>query len=196
VTTLHPPPAPPSDDELIRRSMSEPEHFAELCDNYAGDIHRYLARRVGDAADDLVSETFLAAFRQRSSYRSVHEHARPWLYGIATNLLRRHARTEQRRYRALARSHDASEWERFFEDEAAERLDATALRAPLAAALADLAKPDRDVLLLFAWAQLGYQEIAEALTIPVGTVRSRLNRSRRLMRTALAGHDLTIEETS
>lgn len=173
---------------MIRRSADEPERFAELFDRYAPDIHHYLARRVGDAADDLVSETFLAAFRQRASYRCDHEHARPWLYGIATNLVRRHARTEQRRYRALARSSPGGELDRLFEDEAAERLDASALRMPLAAALADLAKPDRDALLLFAWAQLSYQEIAEALAVPVGTVRSRLNRARRLMRAALADH--------
>jgi len=188
------PSALPSDAEIIARSLTEPEVFATLFDRHAVAVHRYLGRRVGELADDLVSETFLIGFRRRSVYRPEHLEVRPWLIGIATNLVHGHVRSELRRYRALARA--AAEPPRHGADpgDAADRLDAQAMRGPLAGALAGLKARDRDVLLLFAWAQLSYEEIAAVLDIPLGTVRSRLNRARRQTRTALgATHDL--EET-
>ena len=188
------PSALPSDAEIIARSLTEPEVFATLFDRHAVAVHRYLGRRVGELADDLVSETFLVGFRRRSVYRPEHLEVRPWLIGIATNLVHGHVRSELRRYRALARA--AAEPPRHGADpgDAADRLDAQAMRGPLAGALAGLKARDRDVLLLFAWAQLSYEEIAAVLDIPLGTVRSRLNRARRQTRTALgATHDL--EET-
>jgi RNA polymerase sigma factor (sigma-70 family) len=178
-------PASPSDGELMARSVAEPDCFAVLFDRHAAAVHGYLGRRVGELADDLLSETFLVAFRRRAAYRAVHVEVRPWLIGIATNVVRGHARSERRRYRALARV--AAEPEEASEDpgDAAGRLDAEALRGALAGALAGLKTYDRDVLLLFAWAQLSYEEIAAVLDVPVGTVRSRLNRARRQTRAAL-----------
>jgi RNA polymerase sigma factor (sigma-70 family) len=173
----------------MARSVDEPECFAVLFDRHATAVHRYLGRRVGELADDLLSETFLVAFRRRAAYRAVHVEVRPWLIGIATNVVRGHVRAEQRRYRALARA--AAEPEQPAEDpgDAADRLDAEALRGALAGALAGLKPRDRDVLLLFAWAQLSYEEIAAVLDVPVGTVRSRLNRARRLTRAALPSEE-------
>jgi len=173
---------PPPDEELLAESIREPDRFGPLFDRHATDIHRYLARRVGSVADDLLSETFLAAFRKRSAYRNVGAGVRPWLFGIATNLARQHTRAEVRRYRALARM----PVEPSVDEDHTARLDAQALRSSLAAALAELRPGDRDVLLLFAWAELTYAEIAAVMGVPVGTVRSRINRARRLTRTALA----------
>jgi len=173
-----------ADDVLILESIGRPERFAPLFDRHAAAVHRYLARRIGAAADDLLAETFLVAFRRRASYQPRHVEVRPWLFGIATNVLRRHVRQEERRYRALARA-TAQETRLHVDDPPEERLDAQALRAKLAAALAALKPADRDVLLLLAWAQLSYVEIAATLDIPVGTVRSRLNRARNLTRAAL-----------
>ncbi|MGY1916909.1 RNA polymerase sigma factor [Blastococcus sp. HT6-30] len=179
------PDALPRDAELIARSVDDPAEFAALFDRHAATVHRYLGRRVGELADDLLSEVFLVAFRRRAAYRPEHVEVRPWLLGIATNVVHGHRRTEQRRYRALARA--AAEPERHGEDpgDAADRLDAQALRGPLAAALAGLKPRDRDALLLLAWGQLGYEEIAAVLDVPVGTVRSRLHRARRQTRAAL-----------
>jgi RNA polymerase sigma factor (sigma-70 family) len=179
------PSALPSDAELIAASLDEPERFAALFDRHATAVHRYLGRRVGELADDLLSETFLIAFRRRTAYRPEHVDLRPWLLGIATNLVHSHARTERRRYRALARSGAEPATSAGSEDVHA-RVDAEALRGPLAAALAGLKERDRDVLLLFAWGQLGYEEIAAVLDVPVGTVRSRLNRARRQTRAVIA----------
>jgi RNA polymerase sigma-70 factor (ECF subfamily) len=187
-----PPPRPslravpgPSDAELMARSADEPESFAVLFDRHATAVHRYLGRRVGELADDLLSETFLIAFRRRAAWRAMHLEVRPWLFGIATNVLRGHVRAEQRRYRALARLATEPEHRPDDPGDAADRLDAEALRGALADALAGLKTRDRDVLLLFAWGQLGYEEIAAVLDVPVGTVRSRLNRARRQTRAAL-----------
>ncbi|MFP5369548.1 MAG: RNA polymerase sigma factor, partial [Actinomycetes bacterium] len=155
-------------------------------------VHRYLGRRVGELADDLLSETFLFAFRRRAAYRAERVDVRPWLLGIATNLVHSHARTERRRYRALARS-SAQPVTAAGSDDVHARVDAAALRGPLARALAGLKERDRDVLLLFAWGQLGYDEIAAVLDIPVGTVRSRLNRARRQTRAILATASLPEE---
>ena len=184
------PAALPTDAELIARSLEQPEHFAALFDRHATAVHRYLGRRVGDLADDLLSETFLIAFRRRSAYRAEHVDVRPWLFGIATNLVHGHARTERRRYRALARA-GAEPPTAAGSDEVHARVDAAALRGPLAEALAGLEERDRDVLLLVAWGQLGYEEIAAVLDIPVGTVRSRLNRARRQTRAALGPQEET-----
>ena len=170
----------------MRESIGCPERFATLFDRHAVAVHRYLARRVGSAADDLLAETFLIAFRRRSTYRSQGVDPRAWLYGIATNVLHRQARQEERRYRMLARLAAATTDVMSSDDEAVERADAQALRQKLAAALARLKRGDRDVLLLTAWAELSYVEIAAVLAIPVGTVRSRLNRARRLTRESLS----------
>ncbi|RZU76058.1 RNA polymerase sigma factor (sigma-70 family) [Micromonospora kangleipakensis] len=143
-----------------------------------------MAHRIGEPADDLLAETFLVAFRRRASYRPMQLDVRPWLFGIATNVLHRHVRQEDRRYRALARAR-LLETGSHADDLPDDRLDAQALRAELAAAPAALKPADRDVLLL-AWAQLSYAEIAAALDIPIGTVRSRINRARRLTRAALS----------
>ena len=171
------------------RSLTEPEAFAPLFDRHAAAVHRYLGRRVGELADDLLSETFLIAFRRRAAYRPDRVEVRPWLMGIATNLVHGHVRTEERRYRALARA--AAEPAQADLDTAAltDRVAAEALRGPLAAALAALKPRDRDVLLLFAWEQLSYEEIAAVLDIPLGTVRSRLNRARRQTRATLPSEE-------
>ncbi|MEU0101925.1 sigma-70 family RNA polymerase sigma factor [Streptomyces sp. NPDC006267] len=185
-----PPPARPGaasdgrdDADVITRSLDEPELFAGLYDRHAPDIHRYAARRLGEgAADDITAETFLIAFRTRGRYDTAHRLARPWLYGIAANLIGKQRRTEVRALKALARTgHDpvAASWS----DRSDDRL---AVQAPLAGALASLSPGDRHVLLLVAWADLGYQEVADALRIPLGTVRSRLNRARRKVREALS----------
>jgi RNA polymerase sigma-70 factor (ECF subfamily) len=175
----------PTDEQLVTASLTDPERFAILFDRHAATVHRYLGRRVGELADDLLSETFLVAFRRRADYRPEHVEVRPWLIGIATNLVHGAARAERRRYRTLARA--AAEPGDHHDDGREDRLDAEALRGPLAAALAGLAARDRDVLLLVAWGDLSYEEVAAVLDVPVGTVRSRLHRARRQTRVALEG---------
>jgi RNA polymerase sigma factor (sigma-70 family) len=174
------------DAVVIERSWREPDRFADVFDRYYPEIHGFAARRLGPGlADDVASETFLIAFDRRKRYDMAQPDARPWLYGIAANLIARHRRAEVRRYRALARA-DAVRAVDGHADGVAMRLDAEAQRARLAAALVEIADRDREVLLLVAWAQLSCEEAARALGIPAGTARSRLHRARRRTRAALA----------
>src|SRR5882724_12461816 len=129
---------PPPDEQLLAASGQDPQQFAPLFDRHASDIHHYLSRRVDSVADDLLSETFLVAFRQRGSYREAGAGVRAWLFGIATNLARQHVRAEIRRYRALARLPAPGP----IEHDLTERLDAHQLRARIAAVLAELKPPD------------------------------------------------------
>jgi RNA polymerase sigma factor (sigma-70 family) len=173
------------DGEIIGRSRSEPELFALLFRRHATSIGRYAARRLGPGpAEDIVAETFLVAFRQRNRYDPARCDARPWLYGIAGNLIRRHHRDEVRQLRALARTgvDPAAE---SFTDRSDARLAAGAASRAVAAAIAELDPDQRDVLLLITWAELTYDQAAEALGIPEGTARSRMNRARTRLRAAL-----------
>jgi RNA polymerase sigma factor (sigma-70 family) len=183
-----------TDAEIITASVEQAERFAELFDRHAGRIHRYVARRLGpDAAGDLVGETFLVAFAKRHRYDPAVADARPWLYGIATNLVGQHRRDEVRRYRLQLALPPASTVDGPA-DRVAAHVSAQAVRRPLAGAVAALTPGDRDVLLLIAWEQFSYDEVAAALGIPVGTVRSRLHRARRQVRAALGDADPTEED--
>jgi RNA polymerase sigma factor (sigma-70 family) len=176
-----------ADSAAIRASLRQPEQFAVLYDRYAIALHRYAGRRVGDdAADDLVAATFLAAFRARRRYDLERASARPWLFGILTKEIARRQRTERARLRALTRTWCDRPADGLA-DRVADDVTAQAARGALAAALARLSSAERGVLLLIAWADLSYDETAQALGIPVGTVRSRLNRARRKVREALSG---------
>ena len=176
------------DAALIEQSWHEPEAFAGLYDRHASHIHRYVTRRLGNsAADDVVGETFLAAFQRRRRYDLGRPDARPWLYGIAANVIGKHRRAELRMLRAFART-GADPVAESYADRADARVSAAGVQRHLAAAPAG----DRDVLLLIAWADLSYEEVAVALDIPAGTVRSRLHRARRKVREALGGQDPTM----
>jgi RNA polymerase sigma factor (sigma-70 family) len=175
------------DAAVIESSWLEPERFAVLFDRHAPHIHRYLARRAGrQVADDLVAETFLTAFAKRDRYDLGYSDARPWLYGIATNLVGQHRRDEVRQYRIMQGAVAEPEVPDHA-DRVAAGVTAQATRALLDAALAELSAGDRDVLLLIAWEQLTYQEVSRALAIPAGTVRSRLHRARTKVRQVLTG---------
>ncbi len=178
---------PGSDADLIAVSLQNPSAFGELYDRHAAMILRYLVRRVGPTAgEQLLGDTFRVGFERRSSFDPAHESARPWLYGIATNLVRRHRRAEDRRVRATARLAGRRESPAGEDEQAIAATDARALLPAVADAVLALPEADRETLLLFAWEDLSYEEIAVALEIPAGTVRSRLNRARRTLRQLLA----------
>ena len=170
---------PPTEADLVR------DRFADVFDRYYEHIYAYAARRLGpDLGEDVASETFLIAYDRRDTFDPDRAEARPWLYGIAANLIMRHSRSEARRLKALARGAEPGVGPDE-SDAVAGRVDATVARARLAAALRRLSHADREVLLLVAWAGLNQQEAAAALGIPPGTARSRLHRARRAMREAL-----------
>ncbi|WP_413775583.1 RNA polymerase sigma factor [Micromonospora sp. RTGN7] len=176
-----------TDAEIITASLAEPDRFGVLYERHAGVLHGYAYRRLGrEAAEDVVAETFMKAFRARRTYDLRHSDARPWFFAIAIREIARHHRVEQARYRALLRS-ARDRGAEDLADRVADAASARAWRRPLVEALARLSRRDRDVLLLIAWADLTYEEVARALGIPLGTVRSRLHRARRNIRKCLPG---------
>lgn len=177
----------PSDSSLVAASLSDGEVFAELFDRHFDAINAFMRRRIVESvADELTAETFLIAYRNRSQFDTARNSARPWLFGIATNLIRHDRRSEARRLRAFGRLDRGQEPD--FTDEADSRSDAEAMRASLVEAIRSLSDDETNVLLLFAWADLSYDEIAEALEIPIGTVRSRLARARKHMQELIAAN--------
>ncbi|MFC0431900.1 RNA polymerase sigma factor [Kutzneria buriramensis] len=163
--------------------------FERLFEAHAGDLHRYLGRLVGAMADDLVGDTFVAALKGRGGFDPARASARAWLFGIATNLARNHLRRRKREDAATARLRDAALTESH-ENRVVDQMDAQLRARQLAVAIAELNAADRDVLLLTSWAGLDANEIAEALGIPAGTVRSRLHRVRKHLRVAAPQIDL------
>jgi RNA polymerase sigma factor (sigma-70 family) len=139
-------------------------------------LHRYLRRRVGSpVAEDVAQATFATAYANWDGL-DADRPIRPWLYGIASNLLRHHWRSERRMLRAYARS--ATDAIVGHQEGARGRAEGDASYGELATALAELRPQDLEILLLHAWAELSDEEIAQALHLPVGTVKSRLHRTR------------------
>ena len=188
MTLLHAARRPPhrSDAAAIAASLDAPAAFAAVFERHHPAVHRYLARRLGvDLADELAAETFAVAFAKRGRYDVAFDDAAPWLFGIATKLAHRHWRREERELRAYART-GADPAVPSTEDGATARADSALAGPALAAALAVLTTEERDVLLLYAWEQLAQPEIATALAIAPGTVKSRLHRARARVRESLA----------
>lgn len=178
------------DNAAIAASIATPAEFALIFDRHFDLVHGYIRKRVGESlADDLASQAFLIAFDRRAKYDQARPNARPWLLGIATNLIHGKRRQEKRRLRAYGRAGAETYVDSLEGIEA--RADAERLRPQLAAVLAALPKDEVDPLLLFAWAELSYEEIAEALELPIGTVKSRLSRARRRIREQLLLHRTT-----
>jgi RNA polymerase sigma factor (sigma-70 family) len=158
--------------------------FLALFEAHYDEIAAYLKRRQLDRsiAEDLAQETFAEAFRSRATYDEARGDPRPWLFGIAANLLRHHRRREAAGLRAYARAQSREVHPRDDYDELCDQLDASGATG---AALAGISQNARDVLTLHYFAELSYVEIATALEIPIGTVASRLSNARREMRAEL-----------
>jgi len=156
----------------------DPDAFTALFRLHSKAIYNYCFRRLGDwrDAEDALSLVFLEAWRRRDK-ELPPDKVLPWLYGIATNVLRNRRRAE-RRFRAAMARVPAALPEADFSDETAERLDDERRMARALELLAKLSSRDQDVFVLCAWQGLSYENAALAQNVPVGTVRSRLSRAR------------------
>ncbi len=179
-----------TDAALISRSVVDPECFSLIVERHATSVFRYLASHVDRlSSEDLLADVFETAFRARQRYDTRYDDALPWLLGIATNVIRHHHRSETRHASMVrrvtqlhGRSHTSSE-----------AVDGVVASAELndqirqtRRALAALDNKHREVLVLSAGLGVSYEDIARALGIRVGTVRSRLSRARRKLRELLA----------
>jgi RNA polymerase sigma-70 factor (ECF subfamily) len=174
-----------SDAEYLVRSLSEPQEFSVLYTRHSPAVFRFLARQTSrQAAEDLLAEVFLTAFRIRERYDSSAPDARAWLLGIAANVARHHHRSETRLMRLRLRVSHRIDMTSSDDLRIEHRLDAEATLPQVEAALTELTPSHREVLLLCAF-DLNYEEMAKALDVPVGTIRSRLSRARTQMRELL-----------
>lgn len=174
------------DGVLIERSAhGRPDAFAEVARRHEAAIHGYLARRAGrQAADDLLAEVWLRAFAARGGYDTGYGDARPWLYGIARNVLREHWRAGSGDELAASAQVDSDPW-----DSVDDRLDVAGRAKAVVAAVRALPAAESEVLLLVAWEQLSPAEAAKVLGVPQGTARSRLHRARATLRRVLSERD-------
>lgn len=183
-----------TDAEIVRRSIKGTANaFGELFWRHNGAVHGYLARRAGrDAADDLVADVWLRAFKSRTSFDMQFSDALPWLYGIARNVLQAH-------WRQLSKAPPnlpvaiIDPW-----PDLDRRVDVGDRRDELVRALESLSSDEREVLLLVAWEQLNSASIARMINVPASTVRNRLHRARVAMRIGLGVEfaNLDVEEES
>ncbi|MFC9648405.1 MULTISPECIES: RNA polymerase sigma factor [unclassified Streptomyces] len=157
--------------------------FGQLFEDHAGIVYRYAMRVTGNWAtsEDVVSLTFLEAWRLREKVHAEGESLRPWLLGIATNVMRNIVRSARRHDLALARLPEP-EAEPDFADGVAARLADTEELAAARVALGGLRRAEREVFMLCVWEGLDHAAAAEALGVAVGTVRSRLSRARGRLR--------------
>lgn len=173
-----------SDGELwLAAAAGSEDAFGRLFERHAKTVYNYCFRRTGDwaLAEDLTSAVFLEAWRRRREIDSPAGSMLPWLLGVATNLLR-NTRRALRRYRAVLEDLRPRVSDPDFSDEVASRIDAERSMRAILGLVASLPTPERDVLALCTWTGLTYEEAAQSLGVPVGTVRSRLSRARAHLR--------------
>lgn len=169
-----------SDAELIAKSLVVPDAFAAIFDRHAQDVLAFLERQSGPSGGTLLGDVFGVAFEKRSRFDPDQPSALPWLLGIARNQCLHRARKQARWSRAKTRLPDEAGSPD--EDDWVAVLDARAMLPEVARSIAALPSVERDVLVLRVWGTLEYAEIARIVDVPIGTVRSRLNRARRRLR--------------
>ncbi len=180
-----------SDDDLVEQLRSgDPESLAILFDEHADRIYNFCFRRTASwaLAEDAMSAVFLEVWRIRDRATTHDGAVLPWLYGVATNVCRNASRAHRRQLALVARLPDATP-SLDHADGVAERVDDERRMARLVAAMRQLSPRDQQVLTLVAWDGLTYEQAAAALDVPVGTVRSRLSRSRQRLTEILAHSD-------
>jgi RNA polymerase sigma factor (sigma-70 family) len=164
----------------------DPDAFGTLFDEHSRAVCNLAFRLTGDwtSAEEVTSLTFLEAWRLRAEVELTGESLRPWLMGIAVNVCRNTSRAARRYRAAMARLPQAPVVPDFA-DELAERIDDTAQLAKVRRALRELRPGEQDVVALCVWSGLDYAAAAQALGIPIGTVRSRLSRARSRLRKSI-----------
>ena len=167
-----------------RLRAGDPNAYGELFDAYSRAVYNHAFRLTGDwsAAEDVMALTFLEAWRLRERIDAEGGSLRPWLLGVATNTARNLNRSARRRRQLLASLPRPEAVQADFADDADARMDDARRLAAVHTALRGLRRTEREVLALCVWSELGYAEAAEALGLPVGTVRSRLSRARAKLR--------------
>ena len=186
----------PSDRDALRASLKEPARFGIVFDRHFRSVHRFLERQVGaTAAEDLAAETFTVAFAQRKTFDARRGDVRPWLFGIAINLLRNHRRAEVAR-RDLGVRQATRERQAIDEDPVHDRAVVTGEVTRVANALARIDDDSRALLLLVASTDFNIEQVAESLHISTAATRTRLWRARQQLRAELGASNEHTDESS
>ena len=183
------------DGELWRRIRADDaDAFGLLFARHGPRIHGYVLRRTGDpaVAEDITAVVFLEAWRRRAGVTLDQPSALPWLYGVAGNVTRRWHRSRRRHQAALTRLAGLPARSPALVETQAEAAEEA---AAVLARIAGLPRRQREVLVLSVWEGLSHHEIAVALGIAPGTVKSRLSRARAHLDPDRPPAPLTILET-
>jgi RNA polymerase sigma-70 factor (ECF subfamily) len=176
-----------TDEELLTRSVRDPVAFEPLVARRSTALHGFLVRRVPGAADDLLSETWLQAFRGRAGFDPGRGTVRGWLFGVARVVVAGYWRGAPQDQGIPSRSEGSTDpWQAVDQ-----RLDAAAVAPLIRRVLAGMPEVERQLLLLVVWDQLTPAEAATAVGVPPGTARSRLHRARQRLREALGAEQGT-----
>lgn len=188
--------SPPSDEQLLLayRDQGDRQAFSRLVHRYQRDLFNYLRRYLGDP--ELAEDAFQAAFLQvhlKADQFDASRRFRPWLYAIATNqAIDAQRRNRRHQIGSLDRSvgtkqDDEGRLRNILtseEGDPLERVETEEQRRWIRQQVAELPEHLRSVLLLVYYQQLKYREVAEALSIPVGTVKSRMHAAMGLLNKA------------
>ena len=171
----------PEDAELIVRSLGGDEDaFVELVRRHETAVGAYLARRVGrDLAEDLLGEVWVAAYTSRANYDRSFPDARPWLFGVAHNTIRRHWRSSpaEAEQPVADVTPMAPRWDPWTTVDS--RIDAASV---LRHALSLLRPEQQELLTLVAWEDLTIADAGRVLGMPPGTARRCLHEARMALR--------------
>lgn len=174
-----------SDEDLLKASCTDAKQFNLIAERHQVGLYRFFARRYPQDAEDLLSETWLQAYRNRASFDPASGTVRGWLFGISRNVLRTHLRAKGPILLELEPGLvDRVQPDVFVSVD--QRLDAAAVSGPLREGLKALPEVERELLILTTWEELTPTEAAQVLDIPAGTARSRLHRARLRMQQHLA----------
>ncbi|RPH92722.1 MAG: sigma-70 family RNA polymerase sigma factor [Calditrichaeota bacterium] len=192
-TTIHP---EISDEELIQRFQNdELPAYDLIVMRYKDQLLNFAFRFLGnyEEAEDIVQETFLRLFRKRHAYRQIAKFS-TWIYTIAGNLAKTELRKRKRRKLISISDMGFDDKEYELEDEMADterQVNSTMTDVIIQKAISELSPRFRQVIILRDIQELSYEEIGSILHIPLGTVKSRVNRARLKLQSKLKDIKLT-----
>jgi RNA polymerase sigma-70 factor (ECF subfamily) len=183
------------DAELWELSTGDPEAFGEIFRRHVRSVYAICFWRTGDAAmaEDVTSVVFLEAWRRRELVVLDQRSALPWLLGVANHTSRNATRSLRRYTQALKRL----DGRRIpaGDDAVIDRLDAETSLNLVSDVVRELSEQEREIVLLVFWSGLSYEATSVALGVPIGTIRSRVSRTRRKLQLRLGDHRVIKEAT-
>jgi len=171
-----------TDEELMARFQSgDVGAYTQIVHRYKDRLMNFVFRFLGnyERSEDIVQDTFLKVYTHKHSYQEIAKLS-TWLYTIAGNLARTELRKLKRRrtYSITSLSYEDKEYEIPIIDDPAETMDSNDFSRNLQRALNELPVDFKTMIILRDIQELSYEEISKIVGVPLGTVKSRINRGR------------------